>query len=110
MNRLETIESEYRLKRKYYEAEEDNLFHQRDKGIAVLEEVQERSRYYLKDYVSDSDILTQGLNQIEYMKDEVLEFAKIDLQNLIIKIEELDEEYHNEVKKTLAKEKKEDNL
>ena len=103
MEKLENVEKEYRLKRRNYEEQENDLIRQRNKGIATLEEVQDRSRYYLKDFVTDSDMLTRGLHQIEQMKEEVLEIARVDRQNLVRKIEKLDENYYSQVKKLIEK-------
>ena len=110
MEKLENIEQEYRLKRRIYEEQENDLIRQRNKGIATLEEVQDRSRYYLKDFVPDSDMLTRGLNQIEQMKEEVLENSRVDRQVLARKIEKLDENYSSQVKRLIEKEGKGDNL
>ena len=82
MEKLENVEKEYRLKRRIYEEQEIELIRQRNKGLATLEEVQDRSRYYLKDFVPDSNMLTRGLHQIEQMKEEVLEIARDDRQKL----------------------------
>jgi len=48
LNNQESLETEYRLKKKEYEKEGEELIIQRDKAISVVEEVQERSHYYLK--------------------------------------------------------------
>ena len=110
MEELENVEKEYRLKSRIYEEQENDLIRQRNKGIATLEEVQDRSRYYLKDFVPDSDMLTRGLHQIEQMKEEVLEIARVDRQKLARKIEKLDESYYSQVKKLIEKEEKGDDL
>ena len=110
MEKLENVEKEYRLKSRTYEEQENDLIRQRNKGIATLEEVQDRSRYYLKDFVSDSAMLTRGLHQIEQMKEEVLEIARVDRQKLARKIEKLDENYYSQLKKLIEKEEKEDDL
>lgn len=110
MEKSENVEKEYRLKRRNYEEQEEDLICQRNKGIATLEEVQDRSRYYLKDFVPESDMLTHGLHQIEQMKEEVLEKARVDRQKLARKLEELDENYYSQMKKLFEKEEKGDNL
>ena len=89
MEKLENVEKEYRLNRRIYEEQDNDLIHQRNKGISTLEEVQDRSRYYLKDFVPDGGMLTRGLHQIELMKEEVLEITRVDRQKLAIKIERL---------------------
>ena len=110
MEKLENVEKEYRFKRRIYEEQENDLIRQRNKGIATLEEVQDRSRYYLKDFVPESDMLTRGLHQIEQMKEEVLEIASVDRQKLARKIEKLDESYYSQMKKLIEKEEKGDDL
>ena len=106
MEKLENVGEEYRLKRRIYEEQENDLIHQRNKGLETLEEVQDRSRYYLKDFVSDSDMLTRGFQQIEQMKREILEMARADRQNLARKLEELDENYNSQMKKLMEREGK----
>lgn len=101
MKELENIEKEYRLKSRIYEEQENDLIRQRKKGIATLEEVQVRSRYYLKDFVPDSELLTRGLHQIEQMKEEVLEIERVERQKIVRKIEDLDEYYYSQLKKWL---------
>jgi hypothetical protein len=108
MEKLENVEKEYRLKRRIYEEQENDLIHQRNKCIATLEEFQDRSRYYLKDFVPESDMLTRGLHQIEQMKEEVLEIVRVDRQKLVRKIDKLDENYYSQVKKLIEKEGKGD--
>ena len=110
MEKLENVEKEYRLKRRIYEEQENDLIRQRNKGIATLEEVQDRSRYYLKDFVPDSGMLTRGLHQIEQMKEEVLEIVRVDRQKLAREIEKLEENYSSQVKKLIEKEGKENDL
>mgnify|MGYP001792277321 CR=1 FL=1 len=106
MEKLENVEKDYRLKSRIYEEQENDLIHQRNKGLETLEEVQDRSRYYLKDFVSDSDMLTRGFQQIEQMKREILEMARADRQNLARKLEELDENYNRQMKKLMEREGK----
>ncbi|QUW23003.1 hypothetical protein JSQ81_05380 [Sporosarcina sp. Marseille-Q4063] len=108
MEKTEDVEKEYHLKRRSYEEQENDLIRQRNKGIETLEEVQDRSRHYLKDFVSDSDILTRGFRQIEQMKREILEMARADRQNLARKLEKLDEDFYSEMKKLSEKEEKGD--
>jgi hypothetical protein len=110
LEKLENVEEEYRLKRRVYEEQENDLIRQRNKGIETLEEVQDRSHYYLKDFVPDGDILTRGLQQIEQMKQEILEMARADRQNLARKLEKLDEDYHSQMKKLFGKDEKGDQL
>ena len=106
MEKLENVEKEYRLKRRIYEEQENDLIRQSNKGIETLEEVQDRSRYYLKDFVPDSDMLTRGFQQIERMKNEILELARADRQGLARKLEKLDENYNSQMKKLIEKEVK----
>ncbi|WP_172372179.1 hypothetical protein [Sporosarcina jiandibaonis] len=108
MENLEYVEEEYRLKRRIYEEQENDLLRKRNKGIETLEEVQDRSRYYLKDFVPEGDILTRGLHQIEQMKKEILEMARADRQNLARKLEKLDEDYHSQMRKLIEKDRQGD--
>ena len=50
-------------------------------------------------------MLNRGLKQIEQMKEEVLELARVDRQKIARKIENLDENYYSQVKKLIEKEK-----
>ena len=108
MEKLENVEEEYRLNRKIYEEQENDLIRKRNKGIETLEEVQDRSRYYLKDFVPDGDMLIRGFQEIEQMKREILEMARADRQSLARKLEELDENYYSQMKKLFEKEGKGD--
>ncbi|WP_191126371.1 hypothetical protein [Cerasibacillus terrae] len=53
MDKQEKIEEEYRLKRWNYEEHEDELINQRDRAVSIIEEVQDRSNYYLKNVIPD---------------------------------------------------------
>lgn len=105
MDKQTTIEMEYRSKRKSYEEQEEELRRQKNKGIAILEEVQDRSNYYLRDYVPDQDILTQGLRKLDYMKEKVLENGKLEQKKLAIKMDELDRDYRIQLR-TIKSERK----
>ncbi len=97
MENQDNVERDYRLKRKKMEAQQDDVMHKRNKGISVLEEVQARSQYYLKDYVLDESVLAEGAQQIEQMKSEVIEDTTAELQRLDMEIAELDKQYWKKV-------------
>lgn len=94
MDKLEELEVEYRLKRKMYEEQEEDLFNQRNQAVAVIDEVQERSNYYLKKSITDNDLLTQGFRETEQMKEEILELTKTKQREISREIEELDGAYY----------------
>lgn len=94
MDKLEELEVEYRLKRKMYEEQEEDLFNQRNQAVAVIDEVQERSNYYLKKSITDNDLLTQGFRETEQMKEEILELTKTKQREISREIEELDGDYY----------------
>lgn len=99
MDSQETLEIEYRLKRKEYEEKEEDLYRQRDKAISVIEEVQERSHYYLNKISQDNEIHKQGFKQTEHLKDDIFDLTSENLKELSRKIEDLEEEYYHNLRK-----------
>lgn len=99
MNNQEALEMEYRLKRKEYEEHEEGLYDQRDRAISVIEEVQERSHYYLKKLEQDNETYKRGYQQTEHLKDEIFDLTKEDLQKLSKKMEDLEEDYYHNLRK-----------
>src|SRR5699024_12195791 len=91
---------EYRLKKRAYEEEEDELYKYRDKAVSSIEEVQERSHYYLKNYVSESEGLRQGFQQTEHLIEDVWESTKEELKKISKKVEDLDEDYYRRDRKS----------
>lgn len=105
MDKIEKLKNEYQANRKNYEKQEDELLHQRDKAIAIIEEVETRSHHYVKDVVPNNDMLMQGYRQTEHMKNDVLELTKEKLKELARKIEKLDENYYRALRKLNANKK-----
>lgn len=99
MDKQEALENEYRSQRKVYEEQEDELLKQRDKAVSVIDEVQARSHYYLKDIVPDTDMLLPGVRKIERMKEEIVESTRMSLKELSRKREKVDENYYSELQK-----------
>jgi len=98
MDRLEVLEKQYRLKKRLYEEREKELYRQRNKGMTIIEEVQDRSHYYLTDFGIDHHLLRQGLLKLDDMKAEVSEAMKLDLQKLTRKVEKLDADYYRQLR------------
>jgi len=100
LDKQAALEDEYRLKRKGYEEKEDELINQRDKAVSIIEKVQNRSHYYLKNDISDKDILMKGHRQAERMKENVFEFESTNesLEKLARNIEKLDEVYYRKLR------------
>ncbi len=88
----------YRLKRKEYEEQMEELYQQRDKAISIIEEVQERSYYYLKDYAPHIGNYKQGYQQTEHLKEDVQESTKVELKKLSRKMEDLEENYYRKLR------------
>lgn len=99
MNKRETLEKEYRIKKRNYEDKRDELLRKRNQSIAIIEENIDRSRYYLKDYVLDQDILTQGLRKLDHMIEDVLEESKVDLKEHSREVEVFEENYSYQLHK-----------
>lgn len=99
MDKIEKLKNEYQANRKDYEKQEDELLHQKDKAIAIIEDVETRSYHYVKDVVPNNDMLMQGYRQTEHMKDDVLELTKEKLKELARKIEQCDDAYYRELRK-----------
>lgn len=98
MDKHDKLTSEYRSKRLEYEEQDDELLRQRDKGLAVLDEVAEMSDYYLRDFVPDGDLLRQGMHELDGMREEVLEATQIDRKQLDRKMEDLEQDYYKNVR------------
>lgn len=98
MDKQDKLTSEYRSKRLEYEEQEDKLLRQRDKGLAVLDEVADMSDYYLRDFVPDRDLLIQGMHELEQMKEEVIEAAQVDRKQIDRKMEDLEQEYYKSIR------------
>ncbi|WP_420999812.1 hypothetical protein ACOJIU_09365 [Carnobacterium maltaromaticum] len=98
MDKQDKLDSEYRSKRREYEEQEDELLRQRDKGLAVLDEVADMSDYYLRDFVPDRGILMQGMHELEQMKEEVIEAAQVDRKQIDRKMEDLEQEYYKNIR------------
>lgn len=105
MHKIKALETEYRSKKRAYEEQEEELSQQRNKAIAIIEEVEDRSHYYLKDAVPDNTMLMQGYRQTEQMKEDVLELTKEKQKELSRKIEKLDENYYRTFRKLKANKK-----
>ncbi|HLR80634.1 MAG TPA: hypothetical protein VK119_08670 [Bacillota bacterium] len=105
MEKQETLEKEYRTKRRVYEEQEEDLFIQRDKAISIIDEVQDRSHYYLKDIVPEHDILMRGFRQTEKLREDLIDSTKEELKRLSRKIERLDENYYRKLRKLNESEK-----
>lgn len=98
MTNQSDLERAYYVKRKKYEDEEADLLRQRNQKIAIIEEVQERSHFYLKGYVPDQTFLINSSIRLEHEKENVIETAKVNQRNLIEKVEALDKTYSNQLR------------
>src|SRR5699024_3128254 len=105
LDKLEILEKEYRSKRRVYEEQEEELLKQRDKATSIIDEVQDRSHYYLKDLVPEHDILMRGFRQTEKMREDLIDSTKEELKKLSRKIERLDENYYSKLRKLNENEK-----
>lgn len=65
----------------------------------MIDDVQERSHYYLKSVVLDKGTLEKGYQKTEQLKDEVFEVTKEALQNLSSKMEDLETDYYRKLRK-----------
>lgn len=106
MDQFEKMKREYDLKRKNYEEQEEVLRLHKKQCIASIEDVQDRSYFYLKDFLPDRDILDMGLQEVEYIKEEFLEDARKQFKELKRKTEDLEEDYYNQLRKLREKERK----
>lgn len=89
----------YRSKRKAYEEQEDELQNEKSKAVSIIEEIQDRSHYYLKSAVPDNQTLKQGYLKTEQMKDEVVDLIQEELREISRKMEDLDEDYYSKSRK-----------
>jgi len=94
----EVLEKEYRYKRSSYEEQEVELMKQRDKALSIIEEVRERSLYYLKDVIFDKDLLLKGHRHAEQMKENIIELTNENRNEITRKIEKLDIEYYSKLR------------
>lgn len=98
MEKEEQVRVTFQLKKNELEKEEESLLLQRDKGIQLLEELEERAHYYLKDYVPDTEYLSQGMNEVNRLKETVYEATNQDRKQLEKQMEELEEDYYQELR------------
>lgn len=103
LNNQETMEIEYRSERKKYEEREEELYRQKQKAINVIEEVQERSHFYLKQASQDNDVFKQAFHETEHLKDEVHILIKDELNELSREMEDLDNNYHQYLQRLKTK-------
>lgn len=94
LNKKEKLERDYRYKRKNYEEKRVEWIKQRDKALSVIEEVEERSHYYLKDFVPDKSLLMKGYRQSEHIKENIIELTNENIKKLNNQLEDLDSEYY----------------
>jgi len=99
LDKQEELHVEYRLKKKAYEEEEEELYKYREKAISTIEEVQERSHYYLKKYTLDNEGLRKGFQQTEHLIEDVWESTSEELLKLSKKVEDLEEDYYRKLKR-----------
>lgn len=98
MDKQDTLDQEYRLKRRAYEEEEDDLLLQRDKGLFLLEEVGDKLNYYYKDSAQDYDIIRDGLHGLYELKEELEETTKIERKQLERKMDDLEDTYYRQLR------------
>lgn len=98
LDQQEAIKIDYLKKKRQFEEKEDDILFQRDQGIRDLEEIADRTHYYLKDYVPDQEFIIQAVHKLERLKDEVYEAAQHDRKQIEQEIEELDETYYREIR------------
>ncbi|WP_086313373.1 hypothetical protein A5821_000849 [Enterococcus sp. 7F3_DIV0205] len=100
----EHLEIEYRKNRKQYEEQEEELYHQRDKGIQMLEEIAESTDYYLRNLEEDRTARNQSLYVLEEMKEEIVQVFKADQTQIEESLEQLEINYHKQQQQLIEQE------
>lgn len=98
MDKQMTLEWKYLSKKKEYEEREAELLEQRDKAISDLENIEEKCVYYLKNKVPDKTMLIAGYRHMDHLKEEVLEMTNNHLDDLSSKKEELETNFHYQLR------------
>lgn len=98
LNKQKQVEESYFQKKRAYEEQEAELLQQRKKGIRDLEEIGESAHYYLNDFAPDMELINEGLRQLDYLKEEVFESAKMQQKQLQQKMDDLEEAYFKEIR------------
>lgn len=98
MDQQEVLKIDYLSKKRKFEEKEDDILFQRDCGIRDLEEIADRTHYYLKDYVPDQEFIIQAVHKLDRMKEEIYEAAQHDRKQIEREIEELDDTYYRAIR------------
>ncbi|EOH95818.1 hypothetical protein UAY_03244 [Enterococcus moraviensis ATCC BAA-383] len=98
MDQQEAIKIDYLKKKRQFEEKEEDILFQRDQGIRAVEEIADRTHYYLKDYVPDQEFIIQAVHKLDRLKEEVYEAAQQDRKQIERKVEELDDTYYRDIR------------
>ncbi|WP_099203572.1 hypothetical protein [Miniphocaeibacter massiliensis] len=93
MNKKDNIENEYITKQKRYSEMKEELAVLRTKGLKMIDDISERSSYYLKDFITDNSLYQQTFNIIENEREYIESIMKKEYIKIDNSIEELETEY-----------------
>ncbi|PGM85055.1 hypothetical protein CN957_06065 [Bacillus cereus] len=89
------LEEDYKKEIKFLKEKEENLLNKRNKINKNLNELREKTLFYLKDFAEDPQILQSSLQKIEHAQEEVKVLYKKDK----LQIEKDIQQYTNQFQK-----------
>ncbi|GLV66637.1 hypothetical protein Bmyc01_53060 [Bacillus mycoides] len=89
------LEEDYKKEIQFLKEKEENLLNKRNKINKSLNELREKTLFYLKDFAEDPQILQSSLQKIEHAQEEVKVLYKKDK----LQIEKDIQEYTNQFQK-----------
>lgn len=98
MDQQEVLKNDYLSKNRQFEEKEEALLFQRDHGLRDLEEIADRTHYYLKEYVPDQEFIRQAVHALDRMKEEIYAAAQHDRKQIRREIEKLDNTYYRAIR------------
>ena len=103
---IEQLEEEHSKQKQHYEDKLDELRYAKQKGVQILEDIAEASRYYVKMISDDQSALCEGLRALDGLGDEFQDNCRREIKKLDNELEDIESDYRRNYQK--ISEQKED--
>lgn len=95
-DKLFELEDQFYAKRRQSEAKYEDIVEHKQKGIAIIEEVADRTEYFVRDILEDPTILSQGWHQLEYLEEDFIVECQQAQKQVEDELEELEVTFRRE--------------
>lgn len=96
---VEQLEEDYLKQKQKHEEKMDELRYAKQKGVQILEDIAESSRYYVKMISDDQSVLYDGLRALDELGDELQDSCQREIKKLDNELEDMESDYQRNYQK-----------